>query len=81
MGYFLVLDVFDFCIDEFKVKLVEFCKMFFVLEEVKVGFKRDEKGKGGVEGVKVLEIFILVDYRENEVMEVDSLVIFLFFLV
>lgn len=72
VGYPLVLDVLDFCTDELKAKLAEPRKTLFALEEAKAGLKRDEKGKGGAEGVKALETSTLADHRENEAMEVDS---------
>lgn len=72
VGYPLVLDVLDFCTDELKEKLAEPRKTLFALEEAKAGIKKDEKGKGGAEGVKALETSTLAEHRENEAMEVDS---------
>jgi ubiquitin carboxyl-terminal hydrolase 14 len=72
VGYPLVLDVLEFCTDELKEKLVEPRKTLLALEEAKAGIKRDEKGKGGAEGVKALETSTLAEHRESEAMDVDS---------
>lgn len=73
VGYPLVLDVLDFCTEELKGKLAEPRKTLFAAEETKAGLKKDEKVKGGAEGVKALETSTLADVREDETaMEVDS---------
>lgn len=74
VDYPMVLDVLDFCTEELKEKLKEPRRALRESEDLKAGIKKDEKGKGGAEGVKALETPPLADQRDTAVsMDVEGM--------